>query len=149
MQLTPHIDNEECLVRIIKIPSHWDRKRKRLKTAAFKPKPGRSAISVIRQRMGDDFCKSKAMSAPQYFGLGVLRAAEVRRAECDLFDRPEDYVGHAEIEFGFVNPIADTPESLEVVERLNDICRDLVKVTQVFEDSRPTEPGWREGDLCP
>lgn len=149
MKLPSLIDDEECLVRIIKVPSHWDEKKKLLKTAAFKPKVGTSATSVVRQKMGDDFCKQKAMNMPNYVGLAVLRASTVRRLECEVYNKPEDYIGHAEIDFGFSRPLPDTPESVEVLDRLNDLCRSLAKSAQMFKDSCPNVVGWRDGDLCP
>src|SRR5262245_20993778 len=57
----PHIpveiDDAETIVRAIVAPSHY--KKGKVATAAFRPPIGKSAISVMRQLMGDDFCKNK------------------------------------------------------------------------------------------
>lgn len=149
MKLPEVIDDCECLVRIIKVPYHWDVKKHRLKMAAFKPKVGSSSISVIRQLIGDGCCKAKAMQMPEYYGLGVLRAGNVRKIECEVEDRPEDYRGHAEINFGFPRPAQDTPDSVEVLERLNELCRDLVNYATMFVDSSSSDPNWNGDALCP
>lgn len=144
------IEDRECIVRVIVRPAHWDEKKKCLKPAAFLPKDGRSVISVIRQRMGNDFCKEKALELGSgYFGMAVLRASVIRSHGLGVVDRRADYVGHAEIEFPFPAPMRDVPASVDATEKLLEIRRGLVKAAAIFVDDHPGLPTWHGPDLCP
>jgi hypothetical protein len=58
-QLPKEIANDETIVRAILTPWHY--KNGKIKKQALKPQTGKSDLSVMRQRMGDDFCKDKAV----------------------------------------------------------------------------------------
>lgn len=130
-------------MRAIKVPSHFDTKKQRLKPAAFRPAPGTSAVSVIRHVMGSDFCKDKSVeiAGSQYIGLGCLVAAAARAAGSSVVDAQEDFIGHAHIDHGVLIP-NDEPLPAVANERLISRLRMIVAATTFHEDPAPDRPGW-------
>src|SRR5437899_8335550 len=84
------IEDGETIVRAIVSPAHY--RNGKLATAAFRPPPGKSALSVMRQLMGDDFCKAKGVEigngspGQKYVGLLAIKAASIREAGSSVTD---------------------------------------------------------------
>ena len=74
------IDAGETIVRAVKTPAHY--KNGKVATAVFRPRAQESSVSVMRQLMGDDFCKTKGVEigGGTYVGLLTIKAAAVSRA---------------------------------------------------------------------
>ena len=141
-ELPPDIDDAERIVRAVKTPYHV--KKGKLKPAAFRPQPGQSIISVMRQLMGDDFCKDKAVEIAKasYVGLAVLAAYAIRAAGSEVHDAPNDFIGHAHIDHGFSSPLENEPPSPQETERMNTRYRSLADASTLHIDHSPTAPGW-------
>ena len=73
------IDDSETIVRAIVAPAHHNKGK--IATAVFRPRRGETSLSVMRQLMGDDFCKAKgveigeASPSQHYVGLLTIKAA--------------------------------------------------------------------------
>ena len=100
--------DDEKIARAIKTPFHLNRKRTKLSPAAFRPKPERDDLSVMRlQHMGSDKCKDKAKSIAEdsYVGLAALDAYEIRGSGAEVEDsRVGQFCGHADISQGTPAP---------------------------------------------
>src|SRR5215207_7123795 len=90
-ELPVAIDDTETIVRAIVAPSHVNKKG-RVTAGAFRPPPGKSAISVMRQLMRDDACKARGLQIGRdspgqtYKGLLAIRAARIREAGSTVTD---------------------------------------------------------------
>lgn len=147
--LPVEIDDEEYVVRGIKAKHHYDVARRRLKPAAFRPPAGKTAISVIRKRMGDDYCKDRAVAicGDSYIGLGVLKAGKIRAIGATVADSREEFLGHADVDHGFPAPQRDEPQHSEYNMRMVERCRELCKACRFFKDLFPNANGWRGDPL--
>lgn len=136
------VPGDEKFVRAIKTPVHINAKGAP-RSAAFRPVPGYSVVSVIRHLMGDNFCKDKSVhiANAQYVGMLVGRAGLVRDSGWQLEDYREDYCGHAHIDVGYT-PEKNVPLDAEVNERFLEICGAILKETKYHVDPSPTVPGW-------
>lgn len=143
------IEDTETIVRAIVAPSHFDKKG-RVKAGAFRPKAG-SSISVIRQLMGDNFCKAKGVdvgrTAPDgYKGLLVLTAASIRKTGSTVSDSRDEYLGHADLDHGFVSE-PNEPATRDAFERMTERCQALRDASTYHADPDPAGLGWRGAPL--
>ena len=138
---------DEIIVRAIKTPYHFDKKKKRLKYAAFRPQAGRDDVSVMRKRhLGNDGCKNKAVeiAGTSYIGLAALRAEEIAAAEARVVDSREgQFVGHAHIEQGTSAPASGRAADPDLIER----WQALADTARFYPDSEPQTPGWHGPDI--
>jgi hypothetical protein len=137
------IDGEEKIVRIIRTPSHINKKGK-LAPAAFRSKAGTDEVSVIRQSyVGTKFCKSKGkeIMADAYLGLAVLIVKDIRHTGSAIEDSRDEFCGHAHISHGVIlSP--DEPPNSEINLFITERCRELVKVTSLYIDPDPSAVEW-------
>jgi hypothetical protein len=140
------IDDAETIVRAIVAPSHY--RNGKVATAAFRPPVGRSAISVMRQLMGDNFCKDKAVeiakASPRqtYVGLLTITAASIREKGSYVIDSRDEWLGHAHLDHGFPSAPANEPGSAEEFERMTARCQALRDASLFHVDEIPEVPGW-------
>lgn len=140
-----NIVDEERVVRAVRVPQHFDPKKKRLKPAAFRPPAGSSVVSVIRNAMGDDFCKNKAVEIlnDHYIGLAAIRAGDVRQLGSAVVDDREGYCGHALIEHGIPAPPANEPPATAAdTLRLQGRLERLAAAAAFHIDPSPAIRGW-------
>lgn len=67
-ELPIEIANDEIIVRALLTPQHV--KNGIVRRQALKPPANKSSVSVIRQRMGTDFCKTRAQQLAAAIGIG-------------------------------------------------------------------------------
>lgn len=138
---------DEVIVRAIKTPYHYDEKKMRLKSAAFRPQAERDDVSVMRKRhLGNDGCKDKAVeiAAKAYIGLAALRAEEISAAKACVLDSREDlFIGHAHIEQGTPAPPSGQAADPDLIER----WKALADTARYYQDSEPQAPGWHGPDI--
>jgi hypothetical protein len=138
------IEGEEGIVRAINNFHVSDKGR--LKTSAFRPKPGTDDLSVMRHTyLGSDACKTKAKEIVQnnpkvqYKGLAIIFAERVRTAGSDVIDSREgNYCGHAHISHGIIVPPPNEPANPLLVTRLLAL-RDSARYCQ---DPDPLRDTW-------
>ena len=144
------IDDAETIVHAIVAPAHINKKGK-VAAAAFRPPYGKSAISVMRQLMGDDFCKNKAVeigkASPNqtYVGLLTIKAAAIREAGSNVTDSRDEWLGHADLDHGFQSSPEQKPgEPGPAVEfaRMTERCQALKKASRFHKDENPDVAGW-------
>ena len=146
-ELPVEIADAETIVRVVVAPAHFDKKG-RVKAGAFRPKTGESGISVIRQLMGDDFCKAKGVAighaAPEgYKGLLTLAAAAIRVAGSTVVDsRDGQYLGHADLDHGFAS-VRDEPATRHAFEKMTERCQALKDASRYHADPEPEVDGWQ------
>lgn len=149
--LPEDIPDDEKVVRVI---NSMHLKKGHLKYNAFKPPVNKTVVSVIRQPMGDDFCKDKAVEITEpldvdYVGLAAIAAVDVRNCGSDAVDAREDYCGHAHIDHGFPTEpaIPHEPGSPEHNERMRKRCKCIKDKCQYQKDPAPGIPGWQGNPL--
>src|SRR5262245_12619151 len=106
------IDDAETIVRAIMAPSHY--KKGKVATAAFRPPIGKSAISVMRQLMGDNFCKNK--------GADIAKSPLTRPSSVFLPSRQQPFVRSAAVLPTVVRSGLDMPTSItgsQACQRMN------------------------------
>jgi hypothetical protein len=141
------IDDVETIVRAIVAPSHYSKKGK-VATAAFRPPVGKSAISVMRQLMGDNFCKDKAVEIAKespsqtYVGLLTIKAGVIRQVGSDVRDSREEWPGHADLDHGFLSAPPNEPASAAEFERMTVRCQTLRDASLFHKDGTPEVGGW-------
>lgn len=136
----------EKIVRAIKANYHL---KKGLPTwRAFKPGPEKSVVSVIRQEMGDDFCKDKSreVAAQHYVGLLVCTAAAIRGSGSSIEDYRADFCGHAHLDHGIVSPRGE-PLPAADSEKLRQKCEAILVACDWHPDPSPEQPGWSGAPL--
>jgi hypothetical protein len=143
MEIAIEVDDAETIVRAIKTPHHINKRKGTLRPAAFLPRGGESRISVMRQLMGDDFCKSKGVEicGSEYMGLAVISAGTIRTIGSSVVDAREEWLGHAHVDHGLTNlrkPELNEPHDPELTER----CKQLAEASVFHVDQAPAEPGW-------
>jgi hypothetical protein len=145
--LPVEIAPDEVIVRVIKTPYHYDEKKGRLKSAAFRPLAERDDVSVMRKRhLGNDGCKDKAVeiAAKTYIGLAALRAEEVDAAKARVTDSREGlFIGHAHIEQGTPAPPRGQTADPDLIER----WKALADTARYYKDGEPQTPGWHGPDI--
>lgn len=138
---------DEIIVRAVKTPHHLDKKKKRLKAAAFRPRPERDDVSVMRKRhLGNDGCKNKAVEIAKafYIGLAALRAEEIVEANASVVDSREgQFVGHAHIEQGTSAPASGQTADPDLIER----WKALADAARYYPDGEPQTLGWHGPDI--
>jgi hypothetical protein len=148
------IDDAETIVRAVVSPAHY--KKGKVKTAAFRPQYGKSSISVMRQLMGDDFCKDKAVeigkASPNqtYVGLLTIKAAAIREAGSSVTDSREEWPGHADLDHGFPSVREQEPgepEPAAEFARMTERCQALRDASLFHEDENPDVTGWAGSPL--
>lgn len=146
-ELPVEITVDEIVVRAVKTPYHVDLKKNRLKHQAFRPRPGRDDVSVMRKRhLGSDGCKRKAVeiSGQAYVGLAALRAEEIIVAKARVVDSREgQFVGHAHIEQGMPAPPKGETAPPELIER----WQSLADKARFYRDAQPQSPDWTGDDV--
>lgn len=142
--LPVEILDAETVVRAVKTPHHIDKHATRVRPAAFRPQPGHTALSVLRQPKGDDFCKDKgvAICGAEYVGLAVITAAEIRRPGSLVFDYRQDFLGHAHIDHQLAAIQRNEPPPADLKAQYDKRCKILADATVFHKDSSPTVPGW-------
>lgn len=147
------IADEETIVRAVISPAHYSKKK--LSNSVFRPPPGETSLSVMRQLMGDDFCKAKGVEIgkqapdPQaYVGLLSIRARDIRAAGSTVTDSREHWLGHADLDHGIAAPAKNSePSSAADLERLVERCETL-KAASVFQKDPDREgEGWKGAPL--
>lgn len=142
------IPDSEKIVRGIGAPQHYDSNKRRLKPAAFRPKAGECAVSVIRHAMGDDFCKNKSTRiVSNYVGVAVMLAKTARDIGSSVYDHRKDFCGHAHIDHGEPAPPPNEPLTSVDNARMYDRWKALATASDVRLDPDPTGPGWRDRPL--
>lgn len=157
--LPREINDTECIVRLIFAPPHIDRMK--LKPAAFRPRRGETAISVVRHdfpETGSDFCKDKGLAIQGqgkvvFVGLAVISAQEIQTTGQTVHDSREVYCGHADLAFPeelFSSGSDCEPLPAEANEALRTRLRALLAHARFYQDPNPTSMGW-QGDTisCP
>ncbi|CAK0770247.1 conserved hypothetical protein [Gammaproteobacteria bacterium] len=142
-ELPIEIDDAEKIVRAIKTPYHVNRQGN-LKPSAFRPPPGKTVISVVRQMMGNDFCKNKAVEicGDAYLGLAVITASTIWAIGSQVYDERGDFIGHAHIDHGFPSPSSHEPQCAVENERMHTRCKKFADASVFHLDQSPTVPGW-------
>lgn len=138
------VSDDERLVRAIGTPQHYDAKKGKLKPAAFRPKEDVCAISVIRQIMGDNFCKDKGVEivGMSYLGLAVISSERVREIGSSVYDHRVDFCGHAHIDHGVPAPPKNDPLSSEVNATMYLRWKALSDACIFHVDEKPSALGW-------
>jgi hypothetical protein len=105
----------------------------------------------MRQLMGDDFCKDKAVeigkASPHqtYVGLLTIKAAGIREAGSSVTDSRDEWLGHADLDHGFPSiPQQEPGEPGPAAEfaRMTERCQALRKASLFHKDESPDVPGW-------
>jgi hypothetical protein len=102
----------------------------------------------MRQLMGDDFCKNKAVeiaakSKNEYIGLLTILASRIRTAGSTVEDSREEFLGHADLDHGFERPAQDEPlGSPEELDRRDEQIKALIAASRLHVDLSKTELGW-------
>lgn len=141
------IHDAETIIRTTKASYHLNPAQTRLKHQAFRPRAGERVISVMRQLMGDEFCKNKSveicqLSPGDYAGLTALTAAEIRRAGSIVYDHPQDFVGHAHIDHQLPPIPRDQPAPADLLPQYDERCKRLAAAAIFHKDPAPNDPGW-------
>lgn len=138
---------DEIIVRAIKTPYHLDKKKKRLRSAAFRPQAGRDDVSVMRKRhLGNDGCKNKAVeiAGTSYIGMAALRAKEIVDAKASVVDsRDGQFVGHAHIQQCTPAPASGQTPDPDLIER----WKALADAARYYQDDEPQTRGWHGPDI--
>src|SRR5208282_3920736 len=100
------VAHRERIVRAIFSPYHIDKKKKRLRPAAFRPPSGDRQLSVMRRDyMGVHAChnRAKSLTSPKtvYEGVAIILASSIRSFGPEIHDCREDFLGHAHISYDF------------------------------------------------
>ena len=144
-QLPVEIQDSETIVRATKTPHHVNKNQTRLRPSAFRPPPGETTISVMRQLMGDDFCKNKGVEicGEEYIGLATITAIEIRCRGSLVLDHRVDFpvaAGKA------ANLVGERPmPSIARFGRLAYPMRGEVTNRAVLGRERHGRPGIRSG----
>ncbi|MEE4698588.1 hypothetical protein V2K91_25425 [Pseudomonas alliivorans] len=135
------ITDDELIVRSVR--KNW-LKRGELQYPAFRPSAGKTLISVIRGKMGVDFCKTKSVEilAAEYVGLATILAGDIRALEALVEDYPQDFVGHAHIDHIDPPLPPNDPLSPAVNKVLNDRCKALARKAKFHADDEPEILHW-------
>lgn len=150
-QLPVEVRDTETVVRVIKSPYHFrnHKTKTRLSKAAFQPRKGKREISVIRQILGDDFCKDKSVAIAskdpnsEYEGLAPALVRAIRAANGDVIDAREDYCGHAHLISPEERPRDDgDPPDPQVMEKLDEFYNAMIELFAWYADPSPESPGW-------
>jgi hypothetical protein len=142
--LPVEIHEAETIVRAVKTPHHVNPAVTRIRPSAFRPAAGHTVLSVMRQLMGDDFCKDKGVEicGNEYIGLAAITAAEIRRPGSLVVDYRHDFLGHAHIDHQLPAIQRDEPPPADVLQKLDDRCKKLAAAAVFHKDQAPTAPGW-------
>ena len=151
-ELSPDIAADERIVRAVKTPTHLNLKNGKLKGAAYRPQVGQTALSCMRQIIGADDCKNRAVELclegkGAYSGLSVITAKAVRAEGSEVIDWPEDYYGHAHIVHPFPAPVADDPASAKLNATATLHYQKLADAAKYYEDPQPLTNGWHGSSL--
>lgn len=139
------IEDAETIVRAVVAPAHY--KNGKLATAVFRPPAGKSSISVMRQRMGDNYCKKKgveigsASPGQQYVGLLTIRAGAIRNAGSFVSDSRDEWLGHADLDHGFVS-VPNDPLRADEFARMTERCQALKKSSTFYADPDTASVAW-------
>jgi len=138
------IHDAETIVRAVKTPHHVNPAETRIRPSAFRPAPGHTVLSVMRQLMGDDFCKDKGVEicGNEYIGLAAIAAAEVRRPGSLVVDYRDDFLGHAHIDHQLPAIQRNEPPPPDLLQQLDDRCKKLAAAAVFHKDPSPTVPSW-------
>ena len=136
------VDDTETIVRALVTPAHFDKGK--LKTAVFRPKAGESSISVMRRLMGDNFCKNKSVDIGKGFYVGLLSitAKSIRSVDSSVTDSRDIWLGHADLDHGFVSAPANDPATGDDFARMTTRCQELRKACKFYVDAAPAVAGW-------
>lgn len=140
--LPSEISDDEVVVRVVKTPYHI-KKNGTLKPSVFRPRPGCSLVSVIRQCMGDNFCKQKAqeIASESYIGFAAIQVHQIREHESRVLDARGDYLGHAHIDHN-ISVARDEPLESRPNQMLTRRCQELITFTRFHRDSDPRSSNW-------
>lgn len=149
--LPSEIEGSETIVRVVKSPFHLNKTKRALTPRAFHPPRQGSGreLSVIRQLMGDDFCKNKGRDMlsgnppARYIGLASGLVEVVRSFGAGVEDVPEDFEGHAHVVSMIAHPPADEPHPPATMLALDDYYRNMLEHFDYQADPSPEEDGWK------
>jgi hypothetical protein len=143
-QLPVEIQDSETIVRATKTPHHVNKNQTRLRPSAFRPPPGETTISVMRQLMGDDFCKNKGVEicGEEYIGLATITAIEIRCRGSLVLDHRVDFRGHAHIDHQLPPIPRDEPPPPDLLQQYDDRCKKLAAAAVFHKDPSPKVAGW-------
>lgn len=145
------IDDSETIVRAVVANAHYDVKKGKVRPSAFRPKAGETAISTMRQLMGDGFCKAKAVEIAEnspgqtYIGLLAITAAQIRAEGSEIADSRSEWLGHADLDHGFPSPPPNEPASAAEFQRMTERCQALLRAAVFQKDPIPESESW-DGD---
>lgn len=152
-ELSGLIEPSECVERVVS--SQHIRADKTLKWQCLKPRANESGVSVIRQLIGDTPVKKTAqiVNDQTYAGLAEATAGDLVNAGLNVIprQRPEDYLGHAEIEF------PTYPAPLEPYEpqlagdgdlAMVNYFKSHLRLFRFRPDSEPYGDKWIDDPLC-
>jgi hypothetical protein len=151
-QLPIQVDGSETIVRAVVSPAHY--KKSAVQSAAFRPPVGKTDLSVIRQVMGDDFCKNKGVeigaASPNqtYVGLLTIKASAVRAAGSEVNDSRAVFLGHADLDHGLVSPPRDEPPTSLNLQAMAERCDALLKASTFHRDPERDQPNWKGSPLA-
>lgn len=140
------IENNELIIRSIYSPYHYDEKRKRLKTAAFKnPKGG---VSVLRLSFANaNFCKKFSLkihtNEKRFMGFAVLNVLQLIKNKFIIKAAKQfDACNHADI-FSNYSVQNNDPAPTE----LNILLHNLIKEARFYKDPSPQIENWEGEEL--
>lgn len=141
------IDADEKIVRAI--GDQHLKKDGSLKYQAFMPPSEETNISVLRQLMGDDFCKDKAVCIlkHRYRGLAVVRAEDATVLGLEVLDDRDEFYGHALIDYGSPPPPPNDPLYADDRQAAVALYLKVANASKYLEDSQPTVKGWHDRPL--
>jgi hypothetical protein len=153
-----NIFDVENVIRGVCTPYHIDKKKEKLKRAAFRQKIPTKGVSVYRTAiLSSHSCKerAKALSGTdkQYVGLARVKAGAVRAANAKIEDTRETmFYGHADIFImidadGFV-PEAGEPLPPEISAIVDERIDAILREAKFFLDSQPEADDWVGPDLA-
>ena len=140
------IDDAETIVRSAKARFHLNQGQTKILRKAFVPPLGERNVSVIRQRMGNDFCKNKSaeICKEHYVGVILITAAQIRHIGSLIDDARKDFfTGHAHIDHGLPPNKKDEPLPPVLRAKLDERCDKLAEVAVFRKDPFPSTPGWK------
>jgi hypothetical protein len=146
------ISDSETIVRVVKHGYHTNQNGK-LTWHVFKPKAGENEVSVIRQLLGNDNCKSAGVricsneNPSKYIGFAAILAKSIRDAGSEVVDSRDEFLGHADLRHNIAPLQDDEPSDGDATRKIRDRCKKLFESTKFTKDTEVDNPKWVASDL--